>query len=78
MERGQLLFEFGGVQVGRRDEEADESCVRLRFSVWEAYQGAWMAADFDGEFGEVDGGAYCEECAGGREHGWLALLSLRK
>src|SRR5208282_2625528 len=59
---GQFLFEPGGVQVGRGDEEADESGLRLRFSVWEADEGSWLAADDDGEFGEVDGGACGEEC----------------
>src|SRR5580658_4636959 len=70
---GQFLLEFSGVQAGRRDEEADESGVRLRFSVWKADQGAWVAADFDGESGEVDGGACGEKC-GGRGYEAVALL----
>jgi hypothetical protein len=45
----------------------------VRFSVWAPDEGAWVAADYYGEFGEVDGGACGEEC-GGRGHEAVALL----
>ena len=44
----------------------------MRFPVWKADEGAWMAADDDGESGEMDGGACGEEC--GRRYEAVALL----
>jgi hypothetical protein len=49
--------------------------VRLRFSVWTADEGPWMAADFECESSEMDGGTHYEKRAGGRSHRWLALLT---